>query len=164
LNSRTRLDGSHGFKSTERSAKKLKAEVDVMALVRERTRIPVPRVFGYEPDDKNSTGVAFMLMEFVPGNVATDADSGYETHHGEIPPQYRAVQMTSVRLPGLGTIVKSNDGSYDIGPLPDIGGPFKTATAFFGAWAAHAKFPNSREGIQKSMKKGPIPLNKMTQV
>jgi hypothetical protein len=31
-----------------------------------------------------------MLMEFVPGNVAMDDDGGYEAHHGEISPQYRA--------------------------------------------------------------------------
>jgi hypothetical protein len=77
-------------KSTERLAKKLKSEVDAMALVRERTKIAVPRIFGYEIDDKNPTGVAFMLMEFLPGNVAIDADGGYETHHGVIPLQYRA--------------------------------------------------------------------------
>jgi Phosphotransferase enzyme family len=64
--------------------------------------------------------------------------------------------MTSVRLPKIGTIVRNNDGSYDIGPFPDIGGPFETATAFYEAWAAHAKFPKSRDGIQKSMKNGPV--------
>jgi hypothetical protein len=64
--------------------------------------------------------------------------------------------MTSVRLPKIGTIVRNNDGSYDIGPLPGIGGPFETATAFYKAWTAHAKFPKSRDGIQKSMKRGPV--------
>jgi hypothetical protein len=77
-------------KFTEILAKKLKGEVDAMALVRERTRIAVPRIFGYEADDKNATGVSFMLMEFLPGNVAMDANGGYETHHGAIPLQYRA--------------------------------------------------------------------------
>jgi len=64
--------------------------------------------------------------------------------------------MTSVRLPKIGTIVRSKDGSYDIGPFPDIGGPFATATAFFDAWAAHAKFPRLRREIQESMKNGPV--------
>jgi hypothetical protein len=64
--------------------------------------------------------------------------------------------MTSVRLPRIGTIIKCTDGSYDIGPLPDIGGPFDTATGFFEAWAAKAKFPKSRDLIHKSMKNGPV--------
>jgi aminoglycoside phosphotransferase (APT) family kinase protein len=77
-------------KSTERLAKRLKNEVDAMALVRERTKIPVPQVFGYEIDDRNLTGAAFILIEFLPRNVAMDADGGYETHHSEIPCQYKA--------------------------------------------------------------------------
>jgi hypothetical protein len=64
--------------------------------------------------------------------------------------------MTSVRLPKIGTIVRSKDGSYDIGPFPDIGGPFETATAFFDAWAVYAKFPKSTTEIQMSMKNGPV--------
>jgi len=62
--------------------------------------------------------------------------------------------MTSVRLPKIGIIIKRKDGSYDIGPFPDIGGPFETATAFFDAWAAHAKFPKSKIEIQRSMNDG----------
>jgi len=76
-------------KSTKRLAKKLQGEMDVIALIRERTKIPVPRVFGYEFDGNNRTRVAFMLMEFLPGNVAIDADGGYEAHRGQIPPQHR---------------------------------------------------------------------------
>jgi hypothetical protein len=63
-------------------------------------------------------------------------------------------KMTLVRLPKIGTIVRNNDGSYDISPLPDIGGPFETATAFYSVWTAHAKFLKSRDRIQKSMKSG----------
>jgi hypothetical protein len=66
--------------------------------------------------------------------------------------------MTSVRLPKIGTIVRSKDGSYDIGPFPDIGGPFETAAAFFDAWAAHAKFPKSATEIRRSMKNGPVTI------
>ncbi|KFY68165.1 hypothetical protein V498_10727 [Pseudogymnoascus sp. VKM F-4517 (FW-2822)] len=147
-------------------AKKLQSEVDTMAIVRERTNIPVPQVFGYETNDSNPVGVAFILMEFLPGNVAMDADGGYETHNGEIPPQHKTnfykriaqvqVEMASVRLPRIGTIIKCTDGSYDIGPLPDLGGPFDTATAFFEAWAAKAEFPKSRDMIQQSMENGPV--------
>lgn len=72
-------------RSTERLAGKMQREVDVMTLMRERAGIAVPLVFGYETDDNNVIGVAFMLMEFLPGNVAIDADGGYEAHRGRIP-------------------------------------------------------------------------------
>jgi hypothetical protein len=62
--------------------------------------------------------------------------------------------MTSVRFPKIGTIVKCEDGSYDIGPFPDIGGPFETTAAFFTAWAAHAKFPKSRVEVQRGVNNG----------
>ncbi|KAL5330797.1 hypothetical protein ACEPPN_000320 [Leptodophora sp. 'Broadleaf-Isolate-01'] len=153
-------------KSTEKLAAELQREVDVMALMRERTKIPLPQVFGYEIDDNNPTGVAFMLMELLPGNVAIDADGGYEAHRGQIPLQRREgfydsaaqvqVQMTSVRFPKIGTIIRSKDGSYDVGAFPDIGGPFETATAFFEAWAAHTSFPKSATEIRRSMKNGPV--------
>ncbi|ELR06926.1 hypothetical protein GMDG_02296 [Pseudogymnoascus destructans 20631-21] len=135
-----------------------------MAILRERSNIAVPRVFGYETNDSNPVGVAFILMEFLPGNVAMDVDGGYETHNGEIPPQHKTtfynevaqiqVEMASVRLSRIGTIIKCTDGSYDIGPLPDLGGPFDTETAFFEAWAAKAKFPKSSDIIRKSMNNG----------
>jgi hypothetical protein len=64
--------------------------------------------------------------------------------------------MTSVRFAKIGTIIRGRDGRYDIGPFPDIGGPFETATAFFEAWAAHAKFPMSMDKILKSMNGGPV--------
>jgi hypothetical protein len=78
-------------KSTERLAKKLQGEVDAMALMRERTNISVPQVFGYKTDNKNLIGVAFMLMELLPGNVAIDADGGYKSHCGKIPLSTRRV-------------------------------------------------------------------------
>jgi hypothetical protein len=41
----------------------------------------------------------------------------------------------------IGRIVKLSDGSFSIGELPGIGGPFKTAADFFCAWADNSKFP-----------------------
>lgn len=40
-------------KSTEVLAKKLQGEVDAIAILRERTNIPVPQVFGYKTNDSN---------------------------------------------------------------------------------------------------------------
>lgn len=46
-----------------------------------------------------------------------------------------------MRLPKIGTVIRRADGSYDLGPLPKIGGPFEYAADFFEAWATHAKYP-----------------------
>lgn len=62
--------------------------------------------------------------------------------------------MTSVRLPKIGTVKRNNNGSFDVGPLPVIGGPFGTATAFLEAWAAHAKFPTSDDVIRQRVPHG----------
>ncbi|KAH3545720.1 hypothetical protein KXW20_007682, partial [Aspergillus fumigatus] len=51
-----------------------------MELVRARTDIPVPRVFGFELDDANPVRAAFILMDFLPGSSAMDAEGGYDAH------------------------------------------------------------------------------------
>ncbi len=53
-------------------------------------------------------------------------------------------------------MLRREDGTYDVGPIPDIGGPFETATGFFKAWASQAKFPTSEQDIRKSMVGGPV--------
>lgn len=55
-----------------------------MQLVKERTSVPVPTVFGYVASAKNEVGAPFMLMECLSGNVGVDL-SGVE-----IPTQHRA--------------------------------------------------------------------------
>ncbi|KAK3368594.1 hypothetical protein B0H63DRAFT_441835 [Podospora didyma] len=151
--------------STPELAAKMQVEVDTMSLLRERTEVPIPKVFGYEVDTDNPVGVAFMLTEFLPGMVAMEADGGFAVHRAQIPAERRPgfysavaeiqVQITSVRLPKIGTVVKLADGSYGIGPLPVLGGPFETATAFFEAWAEHTKFPHSTDIIQEVLSSHP---------
>ena len=53
----------------------LQREVDCMQLVRERTRVPVPKVFGYIADPKNEIGGSFMLIECLSGNAAINLDN-----------------------------------------------------------------------------------------
>lgn len=50
--------------------------------------------------------------------------------------------MSSLTFPRIGSIARLQDGTYDIGPLPGLGGPFDTATEYLEAWAEAAKFPN----------------------
>lgn len=67
----------------DEGAELLQREIDCMQLVKERTSVPVPKVFGYIAS-ANDIGAPFMLMECLPGNVGTDL-SGVE-----IPAQYKA--------------------------------------------------------------------------
>ncbi|TQN67095.1 hypothetical protein CSHISOI_08343 [Colletotrichum shisoi] len=153
-------------KSTEDTAAGLKVEVDTMSLLADQTRVPVPRVFGYQLTDENPIGAAFILMDFLPGNVAVDACGGYAAHQGEIPTEHRhgfyksiariQLEITSARLPNIGTVSKNKEGGYSVGPLPGIGGPFETASAFFKAWSKWAIFPKSLETIRLHMNGGPM--------
>lgn len=140
-------------------------EMHTLAVIRERTKIPVPKVLGYEINQEKIWR-AFMIMEFIPGSTAMDAFGGWDTHHGEIHPEHKAkfcndiahiqvapillspskqpdnqAAMTSIRFPKIGMISKRADGAYYMDAIPGLGGPFDTAEQYFEAWAINAKFP-----------------------
>ena len=75
--------------STESSASLLRYDIGAAELVSARTKIPVPKIFGYELDDANEVHAAFVLMEFFHGPSAMDAEGGFEVHWGQIPPARR---------------------------------------------------------------------------
>lgn len=77
------------LRSSAADSRKLRSEVDVMQLIRDRSNAPVARVFAYEVDGNNPIGVPFILMEFIPGNTGMDAAGGYEVHKGQIPLSHR---------------------------------------------------------------------------
>lgn len=62
----------------------LQREVDCIQLVKERTSVPTPTVFGYIAGAKNEIGAPFMLMECLPGN------NGIDLSGVEIPAEYKA--------------------------------------------------------------------------
>ncbi|KAJ5249537.1 hypothetical protein N7524_011853 [Penicillium chrysogenum] len=156
------------------SSTKLGNEVATMQFIKQHSELPVPRVFTYEVDENNPVCVAFILMELLSGSVAIDALGGYDVHRGVIPKEYRQtfyysvakchVQLTSLRLPKIGTIVRNRDGGYECGPLPGIGGPFDTATEFFEAWANNVKFKWDKETIACMMQRGPISAEQMNAI
>lgn len=74
---------------TPDSEKRLLHEIHTLSILKERTDVPVPAVFGYDASGK-FIGRAFMLMEFIPGSTAMDAFGGWDVHHGEIPAEYKA--------------------------------------------------------------------------
>lgn len=71
-----------------------------MQLVKERTSVPVPAVFGYITSAKNEIGAPFMLMECLSGNVGVDLNGV------EIPTQYKASlhrEMARLQVDHTGT-------------------------------------------------------------
>uniref|UniRef100_A0A8H7NMP7 Uncharacterized protein n=1 Tax=Bionectria ochroleuca TaxID=29856 RepID=A0A8H7NMP7_BIOOC len=63
---------------------------------------------------------------------------------------YLQVQIASARLPQIGTVSRSQDGSFTVGPIPGLGVPFNTAASFIRAWSANAKYPASRLMLVRS--------------
>ncbi|KAM5465271.1 hypothetical protein MauCBS54593_006517 [Microsporum audouinii] len=130
----------------------LKREFDCLQLVKERTAVPVPTVFGYSNDSK--IGAPVILMECLPGNVGIDLNFDF------IPPKYKdsffeemakiQTDISSILFPKIGSIIRLEDGSYDIGPIPGLGGPFNTATEYLRAWSATVKFPHTKSFIENN--------------
>ena len=58
-------------------------EVDCIQLVRERTSVPVPALYGYDTRAENAIGAPFMLQECLSGNVGMDLNYDF------IPSQYK---------------------------------------------------------------------------
>jgi hypothetical protein len=61
----------------------------------------VPQIYGYELDDANPVGAAFILMEFLPGSSAMDAAGGYDVHRGRVPVEWRGAfyrEMASIQV------------------------------------------------------------------
>jgi hypothetical protein len=56
-----------------------------------------------------------------------------------------------IRLPKIGKVVGIHeDGSYRLGPLPVLGGPFDTAAEFFRAWATKVEFGMSEDQLRNA--------------
>ncbi|KAK1657037.1 hypothetical protein BDP55DRAFT_41921 [Colletotrichum godetiae] len=127
-------------------------EYNTISLVRQKTSIPIPEVHAIEARRDCDVKAPFMLMDCLPGNVGMDLGM-------KIPPGYKQtflrrlaqiqVQLATVQLPMIGTIVSRNeDGTYRQGPIRGLGGPFNTATEFFQAWAAKTTFGMTDEELR----------------
>ena len=121
----------------------LQREVDCMMLVRELTSVPVPEIYDHQAN-ADLLGAPFMLLECLQGNAAIDLNdhripSEHKTSFYTALAKYQA-EISSITFPKIGSIVRLPDGTYDVGPLPKLGGPFRTATEYLQAWAKHARF------------------------
>jgi len=137
-------------------------EINAMTVINDqlKDRSPVPKIFGYDFDPENPVGSRFVLMEYVRGIIAMDLDGGYQAHGGRIPRQhkhhfYRSFArahalLASVRVPKIGKLIRQEDGTITVGPLPPYGGPFDTAKDFFKAWA-ETTIRDLEHGYRKSV-------------
>ncbi|KAF2809512.1 uncharacterized protein BDZ99DRAFT_388052 [Mytilinidion resinicola] len=133
------------------------SEVATMRFLAEKTRIRVPQVYAYETSELNPVGAAFILMEFLDGINAIDAFGGLggggqvpKEHHPSFFPAVAELQaeISSVRSAKIGSIVQLDDGTYDIGPIPDLGGPFSTAAEFLAAWCRRTPFNRTASNLR----------------
>ncbi|RDW76564.1 uncharacterized protein DSM5745_06556 [Aspergillus mulundensis] len=129
---------------------------------------PRPEVYGYKLINDNPVRAAFTLMQFIPGSSTTDATEAYKAQGDRVPVEKKKrlteqlaeiqVQLSSIRLPQIGKVIKRPDGTFNIGPFPSIGGLFSTGSAILEAWAAQAKSKasTSEEPIRGMMKDDPV--------
>ena len=130
----------------------VQGEVDCIKLVRERTGIPVPDIYGYSAD-ADLIGAPFILMEALQGNAAVDLNDRlihpeHKTSFYRSLAEYQA-EMSSITFPKIGSPIRNPDGTYDVGPLPRLGGPFSTATEYLRAWAKHTPFYGGTDGLKE---------------
>ncbi|KAL4873120.1 hypothetical protein BDV12DRAFT_209107 [Aspergillus spectabilis] len=132
---------------------RMEREYNIIQLVRRETKIPTPEVHVLELES-DSVKAPFMLMDCLRGNVGMDLSM-------KIPPEHKLgvftqmaaihIEMFNIRLPKIGTIIGINeDGSYEQGAIPGLGGPFDTATEFFQAWATKIEFGLSEAWVKES--------------
>lgn len=58
-------------------------------------------------------------------------------------------ELSTVLFPKIGSINRHTDGSYEIGPIPLLGGPFDSASDFLRAWGSTMRFTWSRSRLME---------------
>lgn len=61
------------------------------------------------------------------------------------------MQIASARLPQIGTVTRTPDGSFTVGPIPGLGGPFDTAASFIQAWSLRAICPFDERYLRETV-------------
>ncbi|KAI9825179.1 MAG: hypothetical protein M1819_000584 [Sarea resinae] len=117
------------------SAWLLQREVDCLRLIKERTEVPVPAIYGYSAQAGNEIGASFMLMECFMGNV------GMDLNFDHIPPEYnRSFLAATARIQDL--LSEKTTEHTTLGLCQGWAAPL-TGLQYSQAWAATAKFPRT---------------------
>ncbi|KAK3181218.1 hypothetical protein K4F52_007494 [Lecanicillium sp. MT-2017a] len=108
----------------------------------QNTDIPIPRVYAYDLSDQNAVGCPFSILEYINGNTAEEVSRTYPGEHEGIPAQFEEklwrqvakimVQLASIRLPKIGSIIRDGSSSFVAGPLVETGsGPYDSSAEFY---------------------------------
>jgi hypothetical protein len=124
---------------------------------RQNTDIPIPRVYGYDLDPGNSIGCPFSLLEYIHGNTAEEVSRHYPGDHEGVPAQFEEkfwrqiakimIQLGSIRLSRIGSIIRDGSGSFVVGSLVETGsGPYGSAAEFYADYPVALKESFGHEG------------------
>jgi hypothetical protein len=124
---------------------------------RQNTDIPIPRVYGYDLDPGNSIGCPFSLLEYIHGSTAEEVSRHYPGDHEGVPAQFEEkfwrqiakimIQLGSIRLSRIGSIIRDGSGSFVVGPLVETGsGPYGSAAEFYADYPVALKESFGHEG------------------
>ncbi|KAM3548685.1 hypothetical protein MY1884_009073 [Beauveria asiatica] len=120
----------------------IQSELATMEFVRQNTDIPIPRVYAYNLNAQNAVGCPFSIIEYVDGNTAEEVSRNYPGEHEGIPAQFEEkfwrhvakimIQLASIRLPKIGSIIRDGSDSFVAGQLVETGtGPYNSAAEFY---------------------------------
>ncbi|OAR05683.1 hypothetical protein LLEC1_06409 [Akanthomyces lecanii] len=120
----------------------MQSELATMEFVCQNTDIPIPRVYAYSLDAQNAIGCPFSIIEYIDGNTAEEVSRSYPGEHEGIPAQFEEkfwrhiakimIQLASIRLPKIGSIIRDDSDSFVVGRLVETGtGPYDSATRFY---------------------------------
>ena len=121
----------------------LESEIATMIFVKEKTQIPVPKVYGYDVTYRNALGTPYIFMEYIPGKPYPFpfSESGvakeYELAKIHLQLTYLVWQLCKLPFQQIGQLRFASDDGTDVvvGPIVDrknrIYGPFKDSRTFY---------------------------------
>lgn len=117
------------------------SETSTMNLIRAKTSIPVPRVFGYSENMKDDFGYPYILMEALPGNILDRgmALSIPDAHEEKFTAQLAAYihELSTIRSSKIGRVLYTTDpDQLEVLPFPIMCsqspiGPLSTSLDYF---------------------------------
>jgi hypothetical protein len=118
------------------------SEITTMQLVRKRTSIPVPHVYGFNVDAKNPFGFRYILMEALPGLVPDRglAHSVPKTYWDKVTKQFADYyyQLSTIRFSRIGTL--TTGPNIDQEPhIASADGPTTSIEYFYSLRKSHTK-------------------------
>lgn len=135
------------FTRQTRSMEKMTSELETMLYVRSKTTIPVPEIYLYDFDSKNTVGAPFMLMQRMPGYPLYKIWDGLSIKNKKaVLTQIAGVlaKLSSVSFDKIGCLQKDGIGPV-INFIAGSKGPFTSTYDYCVSF-----LPDSRSGISPS--------------